>query len=178
MNSLCKKISIIGASGSGKTSLGKALSNKFGYPMLDVDDIYWLPGWIKAEDSIIREKLKRHLSQEEWIVTGNATTLSRELIWPNIDVLVWLDFPLRTLLWRGFKRGIHCLIFSKEICNGNFETLERFLGKKSILLWIYSTFNRRKQEYEKIFLTKPYPCKYIRIKTNKDLYELMEKTKW
>lgn len=48
--------------------------------MLDMDDIYWLPGWIKAEDSIIRRKLKKHLSQKKWIVTGNATTLSAGFI--------------------------------------------------------------------------------------------------
>lgn len=169
-----KKISIIGASGSGKTSLGRAISKKSGYPLLDMDDIYWLPGWIKVEDSLIREKLKKHVSQESWIVTGNATTLSTELIWPDVDELIWLDFPLRTLLWRGFKRGLYSLIFSREICNGNFETWGRFLSKKSILLWIYSTFDKRQREYEKIFSTQPYSCNYVRIRNNKDLRDFLQ----
>lgn len=38
-----KIIHILGASGSGTTTLGRALESKFGYHHLDVDDYYWLP---------------------------------------------------------------------------------------------------------------------------------------
>lgn len=37
------KILIMGASGSGQTTLGKALSGHLGYQWVDTDDLYWLP---------------------------------------------------------------------------------------------------------------------------------------
>lgn len=36
-------IHILGASGSGTTTLGKAIEYKYGYTHLDVDDYYWIP---------------------------------------------------------------------------------------------------------------------------------------
>ncbi|WFD08677.1 shikimate kinase [Tepidibacter hydrothermalis] len=36
-------IHIVGASGSGTTTLGKAIEHRYGYTHLDVDDYYWLP---------------------------------------------------------------------------------------------------------------------------------------
>ncbi len=36
-------IHIVGASGSGTTTLGKAIEHKYAYTHLDVDDYYWLP---------------------------------------------------------------------------------------------------------------------------------------
>lgn len=38
---MSKGIMIIGSSGSGKTSLGKMVADKLGYPYFDVDDYIW-----------------------------------------------------------------------------------------------------------------------------------------
>lgn len=38
-----KVIHIYGASGSGTTTLGKAICEKYGYKLMDTDDYYWLP---------------------------------------------------------------------------------------------------------------------------------------
>ncbi len=40
---LPKVIHILGASGSGTTTLGKALCDRFGYTLLDADDYFWEP---------------------------------------------------------------------------------------------------------------------------------------
>lgn len=40
---MVKRIHILGASGVGTSTLGKALADKLNYCHLDTDDYYWLP---------------------------------------------------------------------------------------------------------------------------------------
>jgi adenylate kinase family enzyme len=38
-----RRLHILGASGSGTTTLGKAIANELAAPHFDTDDYYWLP---------------------------------------------------------------------------------------------------------------------------------------
>ena len=40
---MVKRIHILGASGSGTTTLGRALAERLQYPHFDTDDYFWLP---------------------------------------------------------------------------------------------------------------------------------------
>jgi adenylate kinase family enzyme len=40
---MVSRIHILGASGSGTTTLAKALANELGYKHFDTDDYYWIP---------------------------------------------------------------------------------------------------------------------------------------
>ncbi len=44
-----KRIVIIGATGSGKTTLARQLAQTYGLPYTDLDDLYWNPGWVASE---------------------------------------------------------------------------------------------------------------------------------
>lgn len=71
------KIHILGASGSGTTTLGKAISAKYDIPHFDSDDFFWMP-----TDPPFREKrpvderiamLKSSLVRNDsWVVSGSA----------------------------------------------------------------------------------------------------------
>jgi adenylate kinase family enzyme len=39
------RIVVVGASGSGKTTMAKALSRALGLPHVELDAINWQPGW-------------------------------------------------------------------------------------------------------------------------------------
>jgi adenylate kinase family enzyme len=43
------KIAIIGHSGSGKSTLAAFLGEKYALPVLHVDTIHFLPGWVERE---------------------------------------------------------------------------------------------------------------------------------
>jgi adenylate kinase family enzyme len=40
-----KRVVIIGTSCSGKSHLGRILARKYQVPHVELDDLYWLPGW-------------------------------------------------------------------------------------------------------------------------------------
>ena len=34
-----------------------------------------------------------------WVIDGNYSAV-RDIVWDRAEAVVWLDFPLRTVLWR------------------------------------------------------------------------------
>lgn len=68
------KIHIIGCSGSGKTYLAKALSDKFNIPHFDLDDIQWdntaQEYGVKNPAPKRNELLQEILAKDQWIVEG------------------------------------------------------------------------------------------------------------
>lgn len=41
------KIAILGTSGSGKSTLAKRLGERYGLPVLLMDTVHFLPGWVE-----------------------------------------------------------------------------------------------------------------------------------
>jgi adenylate kinase family enzyme len=163
------RISIIGTSCSGKTTLGKLLANRFGLSFMDYDDAYWLSGWLKADRSVFESKIKDAACGDHWVLAGNSPSDSQRLVWPKVDTIIWLDLPLSLLLWRGIRRSIGNIFFRRPLCNGNYETLGRLFSKNSIIYWIWSSSRRRRKVYSNLFSTRPFPCRYIHLKSSKEL---------
>lgn len=42
------KIAILGTSGSGKSTLAKRLGERYGLPVLHMDTVHFLPGWVEG----------------------------------------------------------------------------------------------------------------------------------
>jgi adenylate kinase family enzyme len=160
---LGKRISIVGTSCSGKTTLGKKLARLYQVPFMDIDDAYWLPGWIKADTAVLHDKINRHVTWDSWVIVGNGHFVNHTYVWPTVDTLIWIDLPLPVLLWRGVKRSLLNIVSRRKLCNGNVESVGRLLSKNSIVYWILSSFGKRKRLYREIFATKPYPCQYVHL---------------
>jgi adenylate kinase family enzyme len=96
---------IIGGAGSGKSTLARKLGDATGLPVIHMDKMYWLPGWVERE----REELHRLASEaalgDRWIFDGNNSAT----IWDRVnraDTLIFLDFSTVRRLWRVIWRII------------------------------------------------------------------------
>ena len=69
-----KKIHIIGGPGSGKTSAARALSQRFGLPHLDLDEIFWereaQTFGPKTDPEVRNRALAEFITQRGWVVEG------------------------------------------------------------------------------------------------------------
>jgi adenylate kinase family enzyme len=88
------RILIIGASGSGTTTLGESLSLEYGWGFLDVDNYYWLPTnppfQNKRNHCKRLEMILNDLSQyDDSVVSGSIMNWGQDLE-DSFDLIVFL----------------------------------------------------------------------------------------
>lgn len=159
-----KKIVIVGTCGSGKTTLGASLASKLKLPLTELDDLFWLPSWKKCASPTFIQSIKNVTQKHGWIICGNYSKY-RPLIWPKADTIIWLDLPLHLLFVRIVKRGILQMHTKTTLCNGNRQTLSRFLW---ILYWVMKSFYRRRRVYSRLIKQRSH-LNWIHLKSPKEV---------
>lgn len=154
-----KRILILGSVGSGKSTLASRLHEKFGLPIVCLDQYFWKPNWQATEDPAWRRKVEQLSQSEEWIMDGNfLNTLDIRL--PKADAVIFIDCNRFICLYRFLKR----IIWKREY--GMIEGCRESLNIKMLIwiLWKFSQYSRKNiiTEIEK-------------IKDEKDVYILKSK---
>lgn len=140
-----QRVVIVGSTGSGKTTLARQLSRLFDVPHIELDSLNWEANWTAAPTDVFRQRVHNALEGDTWVVDGNYTAV-RDLVWPGATVLVWLNYPLRVLLWRLLRRTLRRTLRKEELWNGNRERLmTQFLSRDSLFLWLLRTYWRRRR---------------------------------
>lgn len=117
-----KRISVIGSSGSGKSTMARRLETAFDLPVLELDSIYHQEDWEPLPDDEFRDRVSEFVSGDGWIVDGNYTSHGvAQLVWPRADTVVWMDPPRRTVMARVVRRSLRRAITRQELWNGNRE---------------------------------------------------------
>ncbi|MBD2099541.1 shikimate kinase [Leptolyngbya sp. FACHB-261] len=148
------RISIVGTTGSGKTTLARQLSQTLGLPHVELDALHWDPNWTPAPIDQFRQRATQALSGDSWVVDGNYSTV-RDLVWSRADTLVWLDYSLPVILRRLTQRTLQRVLLQKELWNGNRERWQvQFFSRDSIFLWALGTYRKGRHEYP-VLLSKP-----------------------
>jgi len=165
-----KKIVIIGVSGCGKTTLGKKLSKDLGIKLYDLDEFYWLENWVKRDKQEFVKLIKQAANEDSWIICGNASKY-RHYFWPQADLIIWLDLPLYTLIYRGIKRGIKQYFTKEKICNGNTQNLKQLCYL--VFYWILKSYPKRKKDYQKQIEISS-KTKWVYIQKSKEIKTKLE----
>lgn len=105
-----RRLLLIGVTGSGKTTLARALEGRCGIPAVDVDAMAWRPGWVKTPDEELAAAAARVAAGEAWVM-DSAWTAIRPVVLPRAELVVALDLPrwlsLARLLRSDGDAGAH-----------------------------------------------------------------------
>ena len=144
-----RRVNVVGTSAAGKTTFARALAARLAVPHIELDALHWEQGWTEAPAGVMRERVTRATDGQAWVVDGNYSAV-RDIVWARAEAVVWLDFPLRTVLWRYAARTQRRIRSGEELWTGtgNRERLSmHLLSRDSLLWWILSTYRRRRREY-------------------------------
>jgi hypothetical protein len=69
------------------------------------------------------------------------------VIWSRADTVVWLDYPMPTVLARWARRTAGRILTRDEFWpgTGNRESMGRALARDGLLAWILTTHRRRRR---------------------------------
>ena len=141
-----KRIQVVGSAGAGKSTLGAALSACLGCPLVELDELYWQPGWQPASPEAFRAAVAAALAGPRWVACGNYRVV-RDLVWGRADTLLWLDYPLSLILYRLWRRTWRRVVTQEELWGGNRESWRaQFCSRESLLLYTVRTHRRRQRE--------------------------------
>lgn len=105
-----KIIHITGASGSGTTTLAKAIHDKCGYIHYDTDDFFWEstdpPFLIIREVSERQNLLKSAIDKVDKCVISGSLTEWGDIFIPQFDLVIYVYTPRETRLERLHKREL------------------------------------------------------------------------
>lgn len=148
-----RRVAVVGAVGSGKTTLAREIARLIGAPHIELDALKYQRGWVAEADETFRGKVAAHVGTDRWVIDGNYADV-QDLTWIRAQLLVWVDFQLPVILWRLLRRTFGRLWRGEEFANGNREQFGRVFSSQSILIWAIRSHDRRRRRYEEL-LTRP-----------------------
>ena len=151
------RLVVVGTSGSGKTTMARALSGALGIPQIELDAINWQPGWYDLATREPQEFIRRvavAAAGEAWVMDGNYIK-AREAHWTRATGFVWMDTPrrvvMRQVIWRSFSRAVT----KRELWpgSGNKELFRKWLEKEHPIRWAWDTWAMNRARYSAMFST-------------------------
>jgi len=144
-----RTVAVIGNICSGKSTLAQILSDRFDLKHIELDSIYWLPEWGACSMEVFKEQVSVATVGANWIVDGNYSLL-RPIYWDKVRIVIWLNIPFRTTIWRLAVRSLKNILNHTKLWNGNTESLSRLFSRSSPFIWAWKTNRRRVREFPEL----------------------------
>lgn len=137
------RILIYGVTGSGKTTLARAVAERLGLPWHEVDSLTWEPNWTTVPLETQIERVERIVAGDAWVL-DTAYSKWKDIPLARAQLVVGLDFPRIVSFCRLVGRCCARIIDGRPVCNGNRETLRNAFSRDSILRWHFASFARKR----------------------------------
>ncbi|MFO6214694.1 AAA family ATPase, partial [Pseudomonas aeruginosa] len=132
------RVVVVGTSGAGKTTFSAALAARLGCTHVELDRLYWGPGWQAVPHERFEHAVERATTAPRWVADGNYSAV-RELLWGRATHVVWLNFGRWTVFSRVLRRTLARGLLRTRLSHGNRESLRMaFCSRDSILLWSWT----------------------------------------
>jgi adenylate kinase family enzyme len=145
------RVSVVGTSCSGKTTLARRISQACAIPHFELDAIHWGPNWTELNPEAFRLAVAQATSGEAWVIDGNYHVV-RDIVWGRATHVAWLNLPFTRVFWQALTRTVKRVTTRQELWAGNRETIRQVIfDHESILWWVLRTYHRRRREYPQLF---------------------------
>ena len=144
------RIAVVGTTGSGKTTLARALAAQLALSYIEMDALNWQTGWRDVSRTDPEEFVRRvavAVADEAWVVDGNYG-LVRDLVWRRATHLVWLDYDRSIIMWRVIRRSLVRAALRTQLWAGNRERWSHMLRPSHPIRWACNTWDRRRKDLE------------------------------
>jgi adenylate kinase family enzyme len=170
-----QRVLVVGTSGCGKTTVAETLAQRFHLPHIELDELFWKPGWGHSTDDEFRAKLSQACAGDRWVVDGNYFYKLGGELWRRADTVVWLDLPFPQILWRVARRTITQALSRKELWNGNRDRISHLWRKGFIMRWALRSHPENRKRYLKAIADpRNAHIRFVRLRSSQDVRAWLE----
>ena len=114
------RISVVGTSGCGKSTMAECIADAFHIPLIELDAINWQADWRDLnghEPEEFKRRVAEAVSADAWVIAGNYSAV-RPIYEPRLTHVIWLDYPKHVVMWRVIWRSLVRVVDRKELWPG------------------------------------------------------------
>jgi adenylate kinase family enzyme len=172
-----QRVSVVGASGSGKTGLARAIGAAIGAPVIELDAIMHQAGWQPNEDFVA--EVESATRGDAWVVDGNYSQVTTEgPVWQRADTLVWLDLPRRTVMRQVVLRTARRVLTREVLWNGNRESIAFIVSRdpvENLILWTWLKYPEFVDRYSNAMRDPAWShLRFIRLRSHREARAWLE----
>ncbi|TBU71372.1 shikimate kinase [Phytopseudomonas daroniae] len=160
-----RRISVVGCSGAGKTTLSRRLAQRLGYRHVELDALFHQPGWQPLPAEQFQQAVADALQGDGWVVEGNYSVVRPQIL-EQADTVIWLDLPRAAVMRQLLPRTLKRIALRKPLWNGNRERWSNLFSVKpeqSILAWAWTRHATYRQRYGDEMRNAPAHRHYLRL---------------
>ena len=163
-----QRVSVVGTSGAGKSTVAAALAALLGASFLELDSVHHQADWTPLPRSDLRALVAAAAAGERWVIDGNYSSV-QDIVWARADTVVWLDLPRRTVMRRVIWRTLRRIGGRVELWNGNRERWRNFFTldkEESVIAWAWQTHASNRARYEAAMADPAYDSlRFVRLRS-------------
>ncbi|NYG56880.1 AAA family ATPase [Nocardioides perillae] len=176
-----RRVSVVGSSGSGKTTVARRLAAELDVPHVELDALHWGPGWSAASPAELSARIAEATAGEAWVVDGNYWGKVGPQVWERADTVVWVSPPRWRTTWQSVTRTLRRVVTRQELWNGNRERwsgLAFWRGEDSVLWWAWTTYDRTQERYAAAMADPQWAhLTFHRLRTRRDVEHFLAGTR-
>jgi adenylate kinase family enzyme len=174
-----RRVSVVGVSGSGKTTVARALAARLSAPLVELDGLMHQPGWQPRPEAEFQAEVERATSEPAWVIDGNYRQVVIEgPVWQRADTVVWLDVPRFIAMRQLFARTLRRAVTREVLWNGNREPLSNFVSvdpEKSVFVWSWITYEGLSRRYATAMTDPAWShLSFVRLRSNAETRRWLE----
>ena len=168
------RVLVMGASGSGTTTLGRALASRWAAPHADADDYFWVPTdppYVEKRPEADRLRLMHEVfvPRDAWVLSGSIMAWGEPVL-AHVDAVVFCTLPREVRLARLRAREV--VRYGARIDSGG-DRAESFA---EFLTWASGydepDFEGRSRAGHEEWLAE-LDCRVVRVDTSRPVDELL-----
>src|SRR6476469_2344070 len=130
------RVSVVGSSGAGKTTIAKAVAARLEVPYVELDSIFHQPNWTELPDDEFQARVRDAVAADTWVVDGNYAVV-RPIVLARATTVVWLDYSRPRVRQQVIRRSVGRGITRRVLWNGNREDPRNWLDAEHPIRWAW-----------------------------------------
>jgi adenylate kinase family enzyme len=142
------RVLLVGTTGSGKTTLARAIADACDIPYVEMDRLFWKPNWTESDPDEFRARVDAATAGPRWVADADYLPRIGNLLWERVDTVIWLDLPTSLITVRLARRTVSRSLRRTDLWAGNHESLTNLWKRETLPVWVVRIQHANRAEYQ------------------------------